>query len=146
MAGLLEEFAAVWTRVWLDAIVAQDVRNQIVLGSVRLLTHAALPALQALADVHAVGLIDLDVDIQSVDAAAAGCLSFYWLCPEHPLAVLIEVSDTFHLGTFIGDFAWLKVAANFLAAASCFYHAISPIVPVIGYLIYSFFMCVAPVA
>ncbi len=146
MAGLLEEFAAVWTRVWLDAIVAQDVRDQIVLGSVGLFAHAALPALQALTDVHAVRLIDLDVDIQSVDTAAAGCLSFYWLCPEHPFAVLIKVSNTFHLATFISDLARLKVAANFLAAGSCFHHAISPIVHVLGYLIYSFFMCVAPVA
>lgn len=146
MAGLLEEFAAVWTCVWLDAIVAQDVRDQIVLGSVRLLTHAALPALQALANVHAVRLVDLDVDIQSVDTAAARCLSFYWLCPEHPLTVLIEVSNPFHLATFIGDLTRLKVAANFLAAGSCLHHAISPIVPVLGYLIYSFFMCVARVA
>lgn len=146
MAGLLEEFAAVWTCVWLDAIVAQDVRDQIVLGGVRLLTHAALPALQTLANVHAVGLVDLDVNVQSVDTAATGCLPFHGLCPEHPLTVLIEVPNTFHITSLVADLVGLKIATNFLAATSCFPHAISPVVPVLGYLIYSFFMRVAPAA
>lgn len=132
--------------MWLDAIVAQDVRDQIILGGVRLLTHAALPSLQALANVHAVRLIDLDVDVQSVDTAATGCLPFHRLCPEHPLTVLIEVPNPFHLTSLVADLASLKIAANFLAATSCFPHAISHVVPILAHLIYSFFMCVAPVA
>lgn len=146
MAGLLEEFAAMWTGMWFDAIVAQDVRDQIVLGGVRLLTHAALPSLQALTNVHTVRLIDLDVNVQSVDTAATGCLSFHGLCPEHPLTVLIEVPNPFHLAALIANLVSLKIVANFFATTSCFPHAISPVVPVFSYLIYSFFMCVAPVA
>ena len=63
MAGLLEELPAVRTGMWFDAIVAQDVCDQVVFGGVRFITHAALPALQTVSHVYAVRLVDLDVDI-----------------------------------------------------------------------------------
>lgn len=63
MAGLLEELPTMWTGMRFDAVVAQDVRDQVVLGGVRFVTHAALPALQTVSDIYTVRLVDLDVDV-----------------------------------------------------------------------------------
>lgn len=54
MAGLLEKLSTMQTLMWFDAIVTKDVRNQVVLRSVGLLTHAALPAFQAFTHIHTV--------------------------------------------------------------------------------------------
>lgn len=118
VTGLLEELAAVWTGVWLDAVVAQYVCDQIVFGGVRLFTHAALPAFQALAHIHAVRLVNLNVDVQSVDASAPWCLPFHLLIPEHALAALVEVPDPVHVSALVAHLIGLEVAADLLASTS----------------------------
>ena len=64
MAQLLEQLPAQVAAVRLDAAVAQYVRDQIVLGGVRLLAHAALPPLLVPTHVHVVAVVHLDVEAQ----------------------------------------------------------------------------------
>lgn len=111
VAGLLEKLAAVRTRVRFDAVVAQDVRDQVVLGGVGFVTHAALPALQAVSYVHAVRFVDLDVDVKPVHPAAAVparrlMVVQSWLlvlapraavCPHHVLAAVFVLAPHAHL-------------------------------------------------
>lgn len=110
VTGLLEELATVWTCMWLDAIVAQDVRNQVVLGGVGFIAHPALPALQTISHIYAVRFIDLDVYIKSVNSAAtlptrrlmvqrlllvlAPCAS---ICPHYVLTVVFVLTPHAHL-------------------------------------------------
>lgn len=63
MTGLLEKLPAMWAGMWFDAIVTQDVCDQVVLGGVGFFTHAAFPALQTIPHVYAVGFVYLDVDV-----------------------------------------------------------------------------------
>lgn len=63
MTGLLEELPTMWASMWFNAIVSQDVCDQVVFGGVRFITHAALPALQTISHIYAIGFINLYVDI-----------------------------------------------------------------------------------
>lgn len=125
MAGLLEELPTMWTGMRFDAVVAQDVRDQVVLGGVRFITHAALPALQTVPHIYAVRLIDLDVDIQPVNPAAT--VPTGWLvgrrllvlpssapiCPHHALAAIFVLSPHAHFRRVIAAYlTGLKVAAD----------------------------------
>lgn len=131
--------------MWLDAVVTQDMCNQVVLGRVRLLTHAALPPFQALTDIHAVRLVDLDVDVQAVYATPTGHLALHWFPPKHPLVVLLKFPDPFHLPTLVPNFTALKVVAHLFPTTSRF-HAISSTLPILCYLICCFIKSVCPVA
>lgn len=91
VAGLLEELSTVGTSMWFDAIVAKDMCDQVVLRGVGFVTHAALPALEAIANIYTVGLINLNVDIESVHSASSmapwglGLLRLLMLCPSTPV-------------------------------------------------------------
>lgn len=101
MTGLLEELPTVWTGVRLDATVAQDVRDQVVFGRVRLVTHAAFPALQTVSHVHTVRFVNLDVDVQTVYPSTAVptqrlrrrrllmLTSSTTICPHHAVAAVL---------------------------------------------------------
>ena len=71
MAQLLEQLPAQVAAVGLDATMAQYVRDQVVLGGVRLLAHAALPPLLVPAHVHVVAVVHLDVEAQLLCAGRA---------------------------------------------------------------------------
>lgn len=76
VAQLLEQLSTEMTPVRLDAIVTQDVRDQVVLGGVRLLAHPALPPLLIPADVHVVAVIHVDAEAQLLCAARFIARSF----------------------------------------------------------------------
>lgn len=63
VAGLLEELPTVRTGMWFDAIVSQDVCDKVVLRGVGFVTHAALPALEAISNIHTVRLVNLNIDV-----------------------------------------------------------------------------------
>lgn len=54
----------------LDAVVAQDVRDQVVLGGVGLVTHATLPSLLVTSDINVIAVVDVDVEPELL---ATGC-------------------------------------------------------------------------
>lgn len=58
---LLEQFPTQVTAMGFDSIVAQNVCDQVVLGGVGLVAHAALPPLLVASDVHIVTVIHVDV-------------------------------------------------------------------------------------
>lgn len=125
MTGLLEELPTMWTCVRFDAVVAQDVCDQVVLGGVRFIAHAALPSLQTVSNVHAVRLVNLYVDIQTVNSAAAVStrrLRVRWLlvlpcttpvCPHHVLTAILILAPHAHFRRVVAaHFAGLEVAAD----------------------------------
>lgn len=63
VTGLLEKLSAMWTGMRFDAVVAQDVCDQVILRGVGFITHATLPAFQTVSHIYAVRFINLDVDI-----------------------------------------------------------------------------------
>ena len=145
MTGLLEEFPAVWTGVWFDAVVAQDVCDQVVLGGVRFITHAALPALQTISHVHTVRFIDLDVDIQPVHSAAAVpsrrlrvrrlrlLPTSTPVCPHHVLAAVFVLAPHAHFCRIIAaHFTGLEVAADSFLLLCGLHH----VVPLVFYLLF----------
>lgn len=62
MAQLLEQLPAQVAAVRLDAVVAQDVGDQIVLGGVGLLAHAALPPLLVPSHVYVITVVHMDIE------------------------------------------------------------------------------------
>lgn len=137
MTGLLEELPAVWAGMWLDAVVAQDVRDQVVLGRVGFITHAALPALQTVPHVDTVRLVNLDVNVQSVDSASTVPTrglrmrrrlvlpSSPAVCPHHALAVVLVLGPHAHFGRIIAShFAGLEVAADSFLLLCGFHHCV----------------------
>lgn len=69
VAQLLEQLSTEMTPMWLDAIVTQDMCNQVVLRGVRLLAHPTLPPLLIPTDVHVVAVIHVDTEAQLLCAA-----------------------------------------------------------------------------
>lgn len=69
VAQLLEKLPTEATAMWLDATMAQDVRDKVVLRSVGLLTHAALPALLFTSYIHIVAVIYVDVQAKLFSTA-----------------------------------------------------------------------------
>lgn len=147
MTGLLEELPTMWTSVRFDAVVAQDVSDQVVLGGVRFITHAALPALQTISHVHTVRLIDLDVNIQPVHSAATvstGSLGVRRLlmlptsapvCPHHALAAVFILTPHAHFcGIITANFTGLEVAADSFLLLCVLHH----VVPLVLYLFFIF--------
>lgn len=65
---LLEQLPAQVTPVWLDAVVPQDVRDQVVLRGVRFFAHAALPPLLVSSHVHVVAVVHVDAEIELLGA------------------------------------------------------------------------------
>lgn len=68
---LLEQLPTQVTPVRLDAVVPQDVRDQVIFGGVRLFAHATLPPLLVSAHVHVVAVIHVDAQIELFGRAAA---------------------------------------------------------------------------
>lgn len=141
MTGLLEELPAVRTGVRFDAVVSEDVCYQVVLGGVRFITHAALPALQTISHVDTVRLIDLDVDIQPVNSAAT--VPTRWLlvrgllvlpsstpiCPHHALTAVFVLAPYAHFSRIIAAyFAGLEVAADGFLLLGGLHHVVSLVV------------------
>lgn len=62
VAKLLEQLPAQVAAVRLDAVVAQDVGDQIVLGGIGLLAHAALPPLLVPSHVYVITVVHVDVE------------------------------------------------------------------------------------
>lgn len=62
VAQLLEQLPAQVASMWLDAVVPQDMRDQVVLGSVGLLTHTTLPSLLVSSHVDIITVIYMDVE------------------------------------------------------------------------------------
>lgn len=50
--------------MWLDAVVAQDVRNEVILGGVGLFTHPALPTLLVPTNIHIVAVVHVNIDTE----------------------------------------------------------------------------------
>lgn len=71
VAQLLKQLSTQVASVWLDAAVPQDVRDQVVLGGVGLLTHTTLPSLLVASYVHIVAVINMDVKTQLLSAGHA---------------------------------------------------------------------------
>lgn len=84
VAQLLEELAAQRASVGLDPSMAQYMRHQVVLGGVRLVAHAALPAPLPVAHLHQVALVDVDRGALHghQPPSAAGTLLLATLKPE----------------------------------------------------------------
>lgn len=109
VAGLFEELPTVGTCMWFNAIMSQDVCDQIVFGGVGLVTHAALPAFEAISHIHTVGLVNLNIDIKPVYSAPSlapwrlGLLRLLMLppsgpiCPHHALSTVLILSTHPHL-------------------------------------------------
>lgn len=112
VARLLEELPTMWAGMGFYAIVTQDMRYKVIFGRVGLFAHAALPALQAFANIYAIGLVDLNVDVQSVNAASPRCLPFHRLPPEQALVALIKLPYAIHIPTLIANLICTKVAAD----------------------------------
>lgn len=55
--------------MWLDAVVTQDVCDQVILGCVGLLTHSTLPSLLVSANVHIVAVIYVNIETELLSAA-----------------------------------------------------------------------------
>lgn len=109
MAGLFEELSTMGTSMWFNAIVSQDVCDKIVFGSVGFVTHAALPAFEAVSNIHTVRLVNLNVDIKPVYSATSLAPRRLWLrrllmlsssspiCPHHALSTVLILSPHTHL-------------------------------------------------
>lgn len=65
---LLEQLPAQVTPVRLDAVVPQDVRDQVVLRGVRLFAHAALPPLLVSSHIHVVAVVHVDAETELLGA------------------------------------------------------------------------------
>lgn len=65
---LLEQLTTQVTPVRLDAVVPQDVRDQVVLGGVGLFAHATLPPLLVSSHVHVIALVHVDAEIELLGA------------------------------------------------------------------------------
>lgn len=68
VAQLLKQLPTEVAPMRLDSVVAQDVSDQVVLGGVRLVTHATLPSLLVPADIHIVAVIHVNVDAELLGA------------------------------------------------------------------------------
>lgn len=90
VAQLLEQLPAQVASVGLDAVVSQDVRDQVVFGGVGLLTHATLPSLLVSSHIYVITFIHVDVETQlfsaghptsrrSVVAAVPGAEVLLWV-------------------------------------------------------------------
>lgn len=64
VAQLLKQLPTQVASMWLDAVVPQDVRDQVVLGGVGLLTHTALPSLLVSTHVNIIAVIHVDVETE----------------------------------------------------------------------------------
>lgn len=67
VAQLLEGLPALRTSVRLDATVSQNMRHEVVFGRVRLLTYAALPTFLTAAHINVIAVIDLNVDVNTLN-------------------------------------------------------------------------------
>lgn len=76
VAQLLEQLPTEVTPMWFDAVVAQDVCDQVILRGVGLLTHPALPSLLVPADVHAVAVVYVNVEAELLWVACHTLRSF----------------------------------------------------------------------
>lgn len=101
VAQLLEKLPTEATAMWLDATVAQDVRDKVVLRSVGLLTHAALPAFLFASYIHIVAVIYVDVQAKllSTAQASSGAVCASSVVSRH----LTRVKGT---GRKVHDWAW----------------------------------------
>lgn len=72
---LLEQFPTQVTPVRLDAVVPQDVRDQIIFGCVRLFAHATLPSLLVSAHVHVVAVVHVDAQVELFGSGRAAARS-----------------------------------------------------------------------
>lgn len=137
VAGLLEEFPTVRAGVWFDAIVSQNVCDKVVLGGVGFVTHATLPAFEAIANIHTVRLVNLNIDVQPVHSAtslAPRCLRLLRLLmlsastpirPHHALTTVLVFSPHSHLtGVVTAHFAGLEVAADGFLLWSGLHHIV----------------------
>lgn len=72
---LLEQLPAQVTPVRLDAVVPQDVCDQVVLGGVRLFAHPTLPPLLVSSHVHVIAVVHVDAEVELLGhgRAATGC-------------------------------------------------------------------------
>lgn len=101
VAQLLEKLPTEATAMWLDATVAQDVCDKVVLRSVGLLTHAALPALLFTSYVHIVAVIYVDVQAKLLSTAqpSSGAICASSVISWH--LTLVE-----GIGRKVHDWAW----------------------------------------
>lgn len=66
VAQLLEQLPTQVASMRFDAIVSQDVRDQVVLGSVGLLAHTTLPSFLVSSHIYIVTVIHMDVELFSI--------------------------------------------------------------------------------
>lgn len=62
VAQLLKQLSTKVASMWLNAVVPQDVCDQVVLGGVGLLTHTALPPLLVSSHIDIVAVVNVDAE------------------------------------------------------------------------------------
>lgn len=90
VAQLFKQLPTQVATMWLYAVVAQDVRDQIVFGGVRLLAHAALPSLFVLADVYTVAVIYMNTKAKFLSTITW----LFTLGPMTRIGILSRVEST----------------------------------------------------
>lgn len=64
VAQLLKQLPAEVASMWLNAVVPQDVCDQVVFGGVGLFTHATLPSLLVTSNIDIIAFINVDIETQ----------------------------------------------------------------------------------